>query len=137
MTQGSIRSPSTQIATAFTACARPTADALYTIKLDGSMTTNLVAANKNVDISSVVRFGRGQRVIGYSYTDDRGHVVYFDQEFDKLGGALAKALPKQPLITFEEASADGSKLLIRARGDADPAPITCSTGRPSAWMKSS
>lgn len=95
-------------------------DALYTIKLDGSMTTSLVAANKAVDIRSVVRFGRGQRVIGYTYVDDRRRVVYFDPEFEKLATNLGKALPKQPLITFEEASADGSKLLILARGDSDP-----------------
>jgi dienelactone hydrolase len=95
-------------------------DALYTVKLDGSMAAKLVAANPQVDISSVVRFGRGQRVIGYSYTDDRRRTVYFDPEFSELAKALAKAIPTQPLISFAEASADGSKLLILARGDADP-----------------
>jgi dienelactone hydrolase len=95
-------------------------DALYTVKLDGSMATKLVAANPQVDISSVVRFGRGQRVIGYSYIDDRRRTVYFDPEFSTLAKALAQAIPKQPLISFAEASADGSKLLILARGDADP-----------------
>jgi dipeptidyl aminopeptidase/acylaminoacyl peptidase len=59
-------------------------------------------------------------VIGYSYIDDRRRTVYFDPEFSQLAKALARALPKQPLISFEEASADGSKLLILARGDADP-----------------
>jgi dipeptidyl aminopeptidase/acylaminoacyl peptidase len=95
-------------------------DALYAVKLDGTMATSLVAANKVVDISSVVRFGRGQRVIGYSYIDDRRRTVYFDPEFQKLAANLAKALPKQPLINFREASADGSKLIILARGDSDP-----------------
>lgn len=95
-------------------------DALYTIKLDGSMATKLIAANKNVDIGSVVRFGRGQRVIGYHFTEERGHAVYFDAEFGKLAEALAHVLPRQPMINFVESSADGTKLLIRASGDADP-----------------
>jgi dipeptidyl aminopeptidase/acylaminoacyl peptidase len=95
-------------------------DALYTIKLDGTMSASLVAANPTVDIDGIERFGRGQKVIGYKFTDDRGRIVYFDPEFDKLATSLGKALPNQPLINFEEASADGSKLLIIARGDADP-----------------
>jgi dipeptidyl aminopeptidase/acylaminoacyl peptidase len=95
-------------------------DALYTIKLDGSMSAKLVASNPSVDIDGIERLGRGQKVIGYKFTDDRGRIVYFDPEFDKLATSLGKALPNQPLINFEEASADGSKLLIIARGDADP-----------------
>jgi dipeptidyl aminopeptidase/acylaminoacyl peptidase len=95
-------------------------DALYTVKLDGSMATKLIAANKNVDIGSVMTFGRGQRVIGYHYTEEVGQGVYFDEEFSKLADALARVLPKQPLINFVESSADGTKLLIRASGDTDP-----------------
>jgi dipeptidyl aminopeptidase/acylaminoacyl peptidase len=92
-------------------------DALYRMKLDGSGAKSLVAANKAVDISSVVRLGRGQRVIGYTFTDDRRRTVYFDPEFSKLAASLGKAIPGKPIITFEEASADGSTLLIFARGD--------------------
>ncbi|MFL6760326.1 alpha/beta hydrolase family protein [Sphingomonas sp.] len=95
-------------------------DALYTIKLDGTLSAQLVANNPNVDIDGIERFGRGQRVIGYNYTDDRGHIVYFDHEFGELAASLGKALPNQPLINFMEAGADGSKLLIIARGDASP-----------------
>jgi dipeptidyl aminopeptidase/acylaminoacyl peptidase len=95
-------------------------DALYRMKLDGSATTTLVAANSKVDISSVVRLGRGQRVIGYTFVDDRRRTFYFDPEFKKLAATLGKALPKQPVITFEGASADGSRLLVFARGDAHP-----------------
>ena len=95
-------------------------DALYSLKLDGTMSAKLVASNPSVDIDGIERFGRGQRVIGYNYTDDRGRIVYFDPEFDKLAASLGRALPNQPLINFEEASADGSKLLIVARGDSDP-----------------
>jgi acetyl esterase/lipase len=95
-------------------------DALYRVKLDGTMTAELVASHPAVDIRSIERVGRGQKIIGYSFIEDRSKIKYFDPEFEKLAGALAKALPQQPLIDFEEASADGTKLLIRARGDSDP-----------------
>lgn len=95
-------------------------DALFTVKLDGSGTTTQVAANAHVDIDDVVRFGRGQRVIGYTYADDRQHVVYFDPEFAKLADAIRGALPGNPAITFEGASNDGSQLLIFATSDTMP-----------------
>jgi dipeptidyl aminopeptidase/acylaminoacyl peptidase len=94
-------------------------DALFTIKLDGSGRTTQVAANPRVDIDSVVRIGRGQRVIGYTYADDQRHTVYFDPEFAHLHDALTQALG-DPLVDFEGASADGSKLLIFASSDSDP-----------------
>ena len=92
-------------------------DALYRMNLDGTGAKSLIAANPKVDIDSVVRLGRGQRVIGYTFTDDRRHTVYFDPEFSKLAASLGKALPSQPIVTFAEASADGSKLLLFAGGD--------------------
>ena len=95
-------------------------DALYRMKLDGSGASSLVAANKAVDIDSVVRLGRGQRVIGYTYTDDRRRTVYFDPEFAKLSASLRRAIAGQPIVTFEEASADGAKLLVFARSDRHP-----------------
>ena len=95
-------------------------DALYRIRLDGTMSAELVASHPQVDIRGVERVGRGQKMIGYTFIEDRTRIKYFDPEFDKLSKALAKAIPHQPLIDFEEASADGTKLLIRARGDSDP-----------------
>lgn len=95
-------------------------DALVRIALDGSRGSTLVARNDRVDIDGVVRIGRGQRVIGYTYADERRHVVYFDPEFDKLHNSLAKALPHTPIIDFEGASSDGQQLLIRASGDKAP-----------------
>jgi dipeptidyl aminopeptidase/acylaminoacyl peptidase len=94
-------------------------DALFTVKLDGSTATKQIAANPKVDIDSVVRIGRGQRVIGYTYADDRRQAVYFDPEFASLHDALARALG-DPLVNFEGASADGSKLLVFASSDSDP-----------------
>lgn len=95
-------------------------DALYRQRLDGSGAKSLVAANPAVDISSVVRFGRGQKVIGYRFTDDRRRTVYFDPEYSKLATVLGKAVGDQPVVTFEEASADGNKLLVFAHADKRP-----------------
>lgn len=95
-------------------------DALYRVKLDGSRARTLIAANKQVDIDSVVRLGNGQKVIGYTYVDDRRRTVYFDEEIKNLAAALGEVMPQQPVISFLNASADGSKLLIFAYGDTDP-----------------
>jgi dipeptidyl aminopeptidase/acylaminoacyl peptidase len=94
--------------------------ALYRVKLDGSAATELVYSNPKVDVDDVVRIGKGQRVIGVTYTDDVTHTVYFDPEFKSLAGALSKALPNLPLVQFGSASADGAKLLIFAGSDTDP-----------------
>lgn len=95
-------------------------DALYRVKLDDVGTETLVANDQTVDIDDVVRFGHGQRVIGYTYATDRRHTVYFDAEFNKLSDSLGKALPNQPLVYFTGSSADGNKLLLFAGGDTIP-----------------
>jgi dipeptidyl aminopeptidase/acylaminoacyl peptidase len=95
-------------------------DALYRMKLDGSNSETLVARNPSVDIDDVVRFGQGQRVIGYTYATEQRQTVYFDPEFKKLSDSLGKALPKQPLVYFVSSSADGKKLLLFAGGDTIP-----------------
>jgi dipeptidyl aminopeptidase/acylaminoacyl peptidase len=95
-------------------------DALYRVKLDGTRAKTLIASNKQVDIDDVVRLGHGQKVIGYTYVDDRRRTVYFDPEIKGLTAALSKALPQQPVLSILNATADGSKLLILAYGDADP-----------------
>lgn len=94
--------------------------ALFAIKLDGSLTETLIAANPEVDIDDVVRFGHGQRVIGYTYAKDRQVVVYFDPEFKALSESLSRVIPKLPLVQFVDASHDGRKLLIHAGSDSDP-----------------
>ena len=93
-------------------------DALVQIALDGSKTSTLVAKNDRVDIDGVVRIGRGQRVIGYTFADERRRIVYFDPEFDKLHDSLKAALKAS--IDFEEASSDGQQLLILASADNKP-----------------
>jgi dipeptidyl aminopeptidase/acylaminoacyl peptidase len=94
--------------------------ALYTIKLDGTLAERLVAEHPRVDIDDVVRFGDGQRVIGYRYAEEESKTVYFDPEFKALGASLSKALPNLPIISFVDSSSDGRKLLIFAGSDRDP-----------------
>ena len=95
-------------------------DALYRMALNGSGTLAPVASDPKVDISGVVRIGKGRKVIGYTYTDDQRRVVYFDPEFAKLSNALSKAIPKFPIIHLDGSSADGQKLLIFASADTNP-----------------
>jgi dienelactone hydrolase len=94
--------------------------ALYRTKLDGSMATELVYANAKVDVDDVVRVGRGQRVIGVTFSEEARQAVYFDPEFKKLAADLSRAIPNLPLVDFVGASADGSRLLIFAGSDTDP-----------------
>lgn len=93
--------------------------ALYSIALDGSLTRKLVFDNPNVDVDGLVRIGRQRRVVGVSYATDRRVTEFFDPELQKLRTALGKALPGKPLVTFADASADESKLLLFAGGDSD------------------
>lgn len=95
-------------------------DALYRVALDGTKTMTLVASNPKVDIDGVVRLGKGQKVVGYTFTDTSGEVRFFDQEIDKLMASLGKALPKTPLMDISGSSADGQKMLIFAGSDAHP-----------------
>lgn len=95
-------------------------DALYRVRLDGSMATELVYKNDKVDVDGVVRIGRGSRVIGVSFAEEQRKVVYFDPEYARLAASLGKAIPDLPIINFLGSSADNGKLLIRADSDADP-----------------
>ncbi len=94
--------------------------ALHTIRLDGSMAETLTAENRRVDIDDVIRFGKGQRVIGYTFAEEERKAVYFDPEFKSLAASLSKALPNLPMISFVDASRDGSKVLVFASSDSDP-----------------
>jgi acetyl esterase/lipase len=93
--------------------------ALFRVKLDGSLAATQIAAHARVDIDNVVRAGDGQRLVGYTYVDDKRHVVYFDEEYKKLASGLSKALPHLPIVDFVGASADSQRLLLFAGGDSD------------------
>jgi len=94
--------------------------ALYKIALDGSLRMSMVFSRPDVDVDSVVKIGRQQRVVGVSYATDRRHVSYFDPAIAKLVTALGKALPQTPSIAIVDASEDENRLLIRADSDTDP-----------------
>jgi dipeptidyl aminopeptidase/acylaminoacyl peptidase len=88
--------------------------------LDGSLKTELVVANPEVDIAGVVTIGRGGRVIGATYVTDRAKVEYFDQNYRQIAASLARAIPSLPLIYFVSASADEQTLLVFASSDVNP-----------------
>jgi dipeptidyl aminopeptidase/acylaminoacyl peptidase len=94
--------------------------ALFKITLDESMKRDLVFASNEVDVDGVVQIGRNGRVIGATYTTDRGRVHYFDPEYQKLHEMISRALPKLPLVDFISASADEQVLAIHASSDVDP-----------------
>lgn len=94
--------------------------ALYTISLDGTATRQLVLSRPDVDVDSLVRIGRDQRVVGASYATERRTIEFFDPELKKLGAALGKALPGKPNISFVDGSEGEAKLLLFASSDADP-----------------
>ena len=93
--------------------------ALYAMKLDGSQAETLVAEHPRVDIAGVVRLGQGQKVIGYTYVDEKEETVYFDPDIKQMAASLSKALPKLPLIYVVDASRDARKLLLLAASDSD------------------
>jgi dienelactone hydrolase len=93
--------------------------ALYRVKLDGSLATELVYANEHVDVDDVVRASHGSRVIGVTFAEERRRVVYFDTEYAALARSLGRAIPNLPLIDFGSASADGNRLLVHAGSDND------------------
>ena len=95
-------------------------DALYRVSLDGSMTTELVYANEQVDVDNVVRARRGTQVIGVTFADESRRIIYFDEAYAGIAAALARAMPDLPLIDFVESTLDGNKLLIHAGSDSDP-----------------
>jgi len=97
----------------------------------------IVATNPKVDIDNVVRIGNGQRVIGYTYADDRRHTVYLDPEYKALSAALGKALPNLPIVTFVSASADGTRSCCSPGAIMTRVVTSCSTRPPKRWAKSS
>jgi len=89
-------------------------DALYTVKLDGSLAESLVFDRPDVDIDDVTTIGRRHRVIGASYQTDVREVAYLDPQIKKLSDALRRATPSTPNIRVVDSSVDERKLLIFA-----------------------
>lgn len=93
---------------------------LTAMTLSDAPSEAMIAQNARVDIDNVVRAGRSQKVIGYTFAEETRRAVYFDPEFKALAGQLSKAIPNLPIVDFVDASADGNKLLIFAGSDQDP-----------------
>jgi dipeptidyl aminopeptidase/acylaminoacyl peptidase len=94
-------------------------DALYRVKLDGSMATELVYANDQVDVDGLAYVDHGTRPIGVTFTEDRRQIIYFEPEYTAMARSLARAIPTLPLIDFVETSADGNRVLVHAGSDTD------------------
>jgi dipeptidyl aminopeptidase/acylaminoacyl peptidase len=93
--------------------------ALYRIKLDGSMATELVYANERVDVDDVVSANRGSKIIGVTFAEEQRRVIYFDHDYETLARALARAIPNLSQINFGTTSADGNRVIIHAGSDTD------------------
>lgn len=94
--------------------------AVFKKALDASGTVALAASNPTADVDEILTVGRKQRVVGVTFATERRSEIYFDQGLNDLRTALGKALPDAPLISFLDASADESKLLLYAGSDTDP-----------------
>lgn len=94
--------------------------ALYRVKLDGSMASELVYANAEVDVDGVVWSSRGDRVIGVSFAEEARRIIYFDSEYSALARDLSGAIPHLPLIDFVGSSSNRRKILIHAGAGDDP-----------------
>jgi dipeptidyl aminopeptidase/acylaminoacyl peptidase len=93
--------------------------ALYRVKLDGTMTAELVYANEHVDVDSLVYVDHGSRVVGVSFAEEQRRNIYFDPDFSALARSLGRAMPNLPLIDFVETSTDGNRVLVHAGSDTD------------------
>lgn len=94
--------------------------ALFKVALDGSLKRELVYDRPDVDVDQLIRIGRQRRVVGVGYATDNRKTAFFDPKLKAFAASLSKALPDQPLVSFVDASADESKLLLWAGSDRDP-----------------
>ena len=94
--------------------------ALFQRALDGSNATSLVLGREGVDVNSLIRIGRNQRIVGVSYATERREIEYFDPDLRRLSSSLARALGGDRTVDIVDSSADESKLLIFAGSDTDP-----------------
>jgi len=93
--------------------------ALYRVRLDGSLASELVYANDRVDVDDVVRVAHGARVVGLTFADEARRVRYFDPGFEAMLEALGRALPNLPMLEVVGGSQDGNRLLVHGSSDTD------------------
>ena len=95
-------------------------DAIAEVALDGTGAGRMLMARGDVDVDSLIRIGRKNRVVGGSYATEKRQIAYFDPALAKLAADLGKALPDKPLVNIAGASADEQKLLLIASSDTQP-----------------
>lgn len=93
--------------------------ALVRVALDGSNKREILFSRPDVDAAGLVQVGRQHRVVGVSYVTDRREVKLFDPVLQQTLASLGKALPKSPILSVVDASADENRLLIFAGSDVD------------------
>ncbi len=93
--------------------------AVYTVTLDSALHEELLYSRPDVDVTSLIRIGRRQRVVGISYATDMRYAVYLSSDIKQLLGELSGALP-HALLRIADTSTDESKMLIFAGSDSDP-----------------
>ena len=94
--------------------------ALYAVTLDDSAREELIYANPDVDVDSLIRIGRRGHVVGVSYVTDQRQNFYFSPQIQQLLAALHRALPQEPLLRVVDSSLDENRLLVFAGSDSDP-----------------
>jgi dipeptidyl aminopeptidase/acylaminoacyl peptidase len=95
-------------------------DAVATMALDGTGASEIVLARDDVDVDSLIRIGRQQRIVGVSYATEKREIAYLDPALKRLTEQFQRALPGHPLINIVGASADENQLLLVASRDTDP-----------------
>jgi len=93
--------------------------ALVRVALDGSNKREVLFSRPDVDAAGLVQVGRQHRVVGVCYVTDRREVKLFDPVIQQTLASLGKALPKSPILSVVDASADENRLLIFAGSDVD------------------
>lgn len=93
---------------------------LFSLALDGTLAETRLFSHPQVDLEGVIRIGRNRRLVGATYVLEKREASYFDPEVKRLSQALAKALPKTPLIRIMDSSEDESSLLLWSGSDVDP-----------------
>lgn len=94
-------------------------EGLYSITLDGSLHEELLYSRADVDVDTVMRLGRRQRVVGVSYATDTRHAIYLSPDVKELLSSFARALPGRS-VRVVDSSTDENRLLIFAGTDDDP-----------------
>jgi dipeptidyl aminopeptidase/acylaminoacyl peptidase len=93
--------------------------ALYSMSLDGSLHEQVVYSRPDVDLDSLLRIGRRNRVVGVSYVTNLPATEIFSDDIKQMLAAVHGALP-QKRLSVVDSSADESKLVFFADSDTDP-----------------